>query len=253
MNSDVLIGVFAFGLVFYLEGIFPYFAGRKRRIAHALPNLTVAAFNALVTFLFVSTTITVAQWAGSKGIGILNNINFPVYVKLIAGIVLFDAWMYVWHLSNHKIAFLWRFHRMHHTETQMDSSTALRFHPGEIVISSLLNILVVAVIGLSYEGLIIYKAVLMPVIFFHHSNVALPEKYDFLLKKLIVSPDMHRVHHSQIMRETNSNYGSIFSFWDKLFRTFVVRKNIKEIVFGLKEFTEQRWQSIPGMLRMPVV
>ena len=142
---------------------------------------------------------------------------------------------------------------MHHTETQMDSSTALRFHPGEIVISSLLNILVVAVIGLSYEGLIIYKAVLMPVIFFHHSNVALPEKYDFLLKKLIVSPDMHRVHHSQIMRETNSNYGSIFSFWDKLFRTFVVRKNIKEIVFGLKEFTEQRWQSIPGMLRMPVV
>ena len=169
----------------------------------------------------------------------------------LAAIVLFDLWMYLWHRANHRISFLWRFHRTHHSDTEMDSTSALRFHFGEIIFSSILRLLVIPLIGISYAELLTYEIILQPIIIFHHSNVALPEKLDRILRAVLVTPNMHRVHHSQIQNETDSNYSSIFSWWDRLAGTFKRREDTKTIVFGLTYFRELQWQSFVGMLRTP--
>jgi sterol desaturase/sphingolipid hydroxylase (fatty acid hydroxylase superfamily) len=140
---------------------------------------------------------------------------------------------------------------MHHTDPSMDSSTAVRFHPVELIISYLFNVIILVLLGLNFAFLIVYKTVMFPVIIFHHSNVAFSEKWGRFLNYLFVMPNMHRVHHSEKMEETNSNYGSIFSFWDRLFGTFRKREDIKSITYGIGPFKSAKWQNIFGMLFVP--
>jgi hypothetical protein len=173
-------------------------------------------------------------------------------VKLPVGVLLLDAWMYAWHRANHALPFLWRFHRMHHSDPTVDVTTALRFHCGEIVLSSLLRLAVVPLLGLELWQVILYETMLLPVIAFHHSNVALPERWDRLLRLVIVSPNMHRVHHSDWQPETDSNFASIFSWWDRLGRSFRLRPDVRTLHYGLREFDGDRWQSLWGLLRTPL-
>ena len=156
--------------------------------------------------------------------------------------------MYLWHRANHKIPLLWRFHRMHHIDRKMDSTTGLRFHPGEFMFSSSLRLIVIPFLGINAMQLFFYEIILQPIIIFHHSNIALPEKFDRLFRVFIVTPNMHRVHHSQEIFETNSNYASIFSFWDRLFITFKKRKNTLTINYGLKKFKDKNWEKFSKMI-----
>ena len=140
---------------------------------------------------------------------------------------------------------------MHHSDLQMDCTTALRFHTGEIFFSSILRLVVIPILGMDFSQWILYEACLRPVILFHHSNVALPEKFDRMFRALIVTPNMHRVHHSELRPETDSNFSSVLSFWDRLFRSFKQRKDPKTLRYGLPYLKDEKWQSFLGMIETP--
>jgi len=251
LRSAVTLGSLA--LLLSLETRFPYFEGRTARGRHAARNLALALLNvAVVSLLFAGPLARVSEWSAGKPFGLLNWFSLPAGARFAGAIVLFDAWMYGWHRANHRIHFLWRFHRMHHSERDLDATTALRFHTGEIFMSTVLRLGVLALLGMSVSMLIVYEMALAPIIQFHHSNVSIPPRLDRALRTLIVSPNMHRVHHSEDRWEHDGNYASIFSFWDRLFNSYRRRKNPKELTIGLMQFREPEWLSLPGMLKTPV-
>jgi sterol desaturase/sphingolipid hydroxylase (fatty acid hydroxylase superfamily) len=250
MSSDSLIALIAFGVIFILEFSFPFFKNYGNRIKHTLNNLGIAAINRIIILACIAYFALWLDRFSQSFSGIVSFIDNNI-LKFLIGIILFDLWMYFWHRLNHEVYFLWRFHRMHHTDPQMDSTTAVRFHPIEIIFSYGLNLIVLGLLGFDFTFLAIYNTIMVPVILFHHSNIAFSEKWDRLLNSFLVMPQMHRVHHSQIMGETNSNYGTIFSFWDRLFKSFRMRADIQLITYGIGTFKKPKWQHIGGMLLLP--
>jgi sterol desaturase/sphingolipid hydroxylase (fatty acid hydroxylase superfamily) len=160
--------------------------------------------------------------------------------------------MYLWHRANHAIPFLWRFHRMHHSDTEMDVTTATRFHLGEHVGASTLRAGLIPLLGFEVWELIIYDTLLIAVTMLHHANISLG-RCDRWLRWLIVTPDMHKVHHSSWRPETDSNYSTVFSVWDRLAGSFRIRADPKTLRYGLSDFSEPGWQTVWGMLRTPFV
>ncbi|MDZ4847713.1 MAG: sterol desaturase family protein [Pirellulaceae bacterium] len=168
------------------------------------------------------------------------------------GLVLIDLWMYGWHRLNHNVPLLWRFHAVHHSDREMDATSAVRFHTGEIFLSGSSRLLVLPVLGVTLPTLLIYELILLPVILFHHSNVRVSKSSDSLMRTIVVTPWMHWVHHSRVMKEANSNYGSVLSVWDRLFGSFNLRSNPREIELGLAEdASEKSWRTLRGMLIRP--
>lgn len=244
----------SFGLVLFwgVETWWPSIAERKDRLRHAARNLSLGLMNATMTALIVSPLIVyVANWAESNKVGLLHVVNLPASMSFPLTILLLDGWMYLWHRANHRIPLLWRFHRVHHSDTALDVTSAIRFHTGEIIISSILRLMLIPLLGVSLWQILLYDALLLPVIQLHHSNVKFPERFDRWLRLLIASPTMHRVHHSRIQIETDSNYASIFSFWDRLGHSFQLRRDPENIHFGLEEHDKEEWQQIKGLLRTP--
>ena len=233
---------------------FTYFAGNTgERVRHGLKNLVLGVLNSLLTGLgFAALWWTTAQWAQAQGFGLLNWLPFPVWARLASAFLLFDAWMYFWHRLNHRIPFLCRFHRTHHSDPKMDVTTANRFHIGEIALSSVLRVPVIALLGLQLWELALYELAMFTVVQMHHANVALPTWLDRVLRTIIVTPFMHKVHHSRWQPETDSNYSSLFSFWDRLFRTFRLRDDPRSLRFGLEEFDEQENHTLIGLLATPI-
>jgi sterol desaturase/sphingolipid hydroxylase (fatty acid hydroxylase superfamily) len=250
IQGVVAVGVLA--ILWALETWLPLFAERPYRGRHALRNLAVAGMNLGVTsLLFSAATAAAVAWAAEHRFGLLRQVEAPLYVEVAAAVLLLDAWMYLWHRANHAAPLLWRFHRMHHSDPEVDVTTGLRFHPGEIAISSALRLAVVPLLGLDLWQLLLYETLLLPVIAFHHSSVALPERLDRVFRSAIVSPNMHRVHHSDRQPETDSNFSSIFSWWDRLFHTFRRREDVRALRYGLRDLEAPEHQTVPGMLRTP--
>lgn len=237
------------------ESIAPMFAGRHRRVSHGAANVLLGAINAIVGYVVFGAALLVAtQWSSKNSIGLLHHMpnETPTWVRFLIGLVLIDLWMYLWHRLNHTIPFLWRFHGVHHADREMDATTAVRFHTGEIVLSGTARLIVLPALGVSLPMLLIYELILLPVILFHHSNVRIAGTTDGMLRPIIVTPWMHWVHHSMRMEETNSNYGSVLSLWDRLFKTFRLRTNPGEVQLGLSDdASEESWRSISGMLIRP--
>ena len=250
LKTVLAIAVLAF--LWCLETWLPLYRERHgNRLKHAGRNIVIALFNTTVILMLYGIMAVVALWNYNQKIGLLNLLDLPPTIETGIALLLFDGWMYLWHRANHKIPFLWRFHRMHHSDREMDVTSATRFHTGELIFSSILRLGVIPLLGLELWQLVLYEVMLLPVIQFHHSNVNLPERWDRLLRAIIVSPNMHRVHHSRIQHETDSNYSSVFSFWDRLACTFRRREDVGAIEFGLLEFDDLKWQTILGMLRTP--
>jgi sterol desaturase/sphingolipid hydroxylase (fatty acid hydroxylase superfamily) len=234
------------------ESLHPFFPFRAGRWRHARRNLAVAILNAVVlglTFGLVATVVS--DWCDEHWLGLLRQFELPNVVQLVLALGLIDGWTYVWHRANHTIPFLWRFHRMHHSDDRMDVTTATRFHPGELLISSLLYLVLMPLLGFTAWHLAVYQTILLVMTQFHHANISLG-RFDAPLRWLIVTPDMHKVHHSNLRPETDSNYSSVLSLWDRLARTFRRRDDPATIRFGLDEFGEPRWQTVSGMLTTPL-
>jgi sterol desaturase/sphingolipid hydroxylase (fatty acid hydroxylase superfamily) len=251
MSSDLMAGAVALVALYVLEGVFPYFPGRRGRGKHAVNNILLAGINGVINLAFGVLIIRTMLWTGRHSVGLLNNVAAGSLGRLMMGVILFDLWMYAWHRINHEWRVFWIFHRTHHTDIQMDTTTALRFHPIEILISNILNLGIFILLGLNINELVFYKMIMLPVILFHHSNINLPESVDRIFRALIVTPNMHRVHHSWERFETDSNYSSVFSFWDRLFWSFRLRQDPLKITLGLDKYREPQWQNIKGLLLTP--
>ncbi len=253
MDIKLLLIIAAVALIFSLEGVFPHYPGRTARIRHAVPHFITAIMNGLLTrFLLAGVTMAAIAWAESRSLGLAFVLSLPAAAKLIFVFVLFDIWMYFWHMANHRFGFFWRFHRAHHSDIEMDTTTALRFHPGELVLSTFSRLPVVILIGMSFTQLVIFEALLNLSTLFHHSNLAVPEKWDRVLRTFMVTPNMHRVHHSVELFETNSNFTSLLSVWDRVFRSFRTRKDTHTITIGLPSFRETKYQRLWGFLITPL-
>ena len=184
-------------------------------------HLLLSFINTLLVRLVIP--LTVAAYAlilESKGIGLLNWVPLPYWIAVIAGVVLMDLAIYAQHVYFHKLNFFWRFHRMHHTDLDFDVTTGIRFHPIEIVISMVIKFAVVSVLGPPALAFIIFEILLNATSMFNHANVQIPLALDRVLRCFIVTPDMHRVHHSIAKQETDSNFGFNLPWWDRLFGTY---------------------------------
>ena len=224
-----------FVLLYAAEHIFPQRINHGSR-RHDIKNILVGGINLLITFLGGYCFQKAMVWLNGHGYGLFNWITLPHYVSLFLQLLLLDLYMYGWHRLNHVSSFLWRFHRFHHLDTEMNSTTALRFHAVELLLSYVFRILIFPFFGFSISAIVGYSLVFFPIVVFHHSNIFIADKTDRLFRKLFVSPRMHRIHHSNKTEETNSNYSSVFPWWDRLFRTY--RNRPKEhIQFGVESST----------------
>jgi sterol desaturase/sphingolipid hydroxylase (fatty acid hydroxylase superfamily) len=247
------LAVFVLLLFLMWESVAPFFP-RRKRLRHATRNLTIAVLNAIVlAFVFASLTVLVADASQRHQWGLLRWLGLSGVALNVVAFGAFDMWMYWWHRLNHLVPFLWRFHRMHHSDPEMDVTTATRFHLGEITLSSLLRLLLIPLLGIPIEVLILFDVVQLPIISFHHANISLPDRVDKALKWFIVTPFMHKVHHSRIKPETDSNFSSLLSVWDRLFGSFVEKERYDQITFGLDQFDDEERQTVKGLLLTPFV
>jgi sterol desaturase/sphingolipid hydroxylase (fatty acid hydroxylase superfamily) len=252
MDIKTIILIALLSILFALEGLFPHMKDRKRRIAHGFPHVLTAVLNgALTRFMLAGITMRAISWSGAHSLGLMRMVDLPPALRVVATFILFDIWMYYWHMANHRVPLFWRFHRAHHSDIGMDATTALRFHPGELILSSFIRLPVIVLIGMNFSELVLFEVMLNSSTLFHHSNVALQEKWDRMLRVLFVTPNMHRIHHSVERGETNSNFTSLLSLWDRLGRTFSIREDTRTITFGLPSFREEGYQRLRGFLITP--
>jgi sterol desaturase/sphingolipid hydroxylase (fatty acid hydroxylase superfamily) len=199
----------------------PLMARVAARQARWPVNLGLGAVSSLVMRLALPGAIVLAAvWAQMRGWGALNQIEGPWWLEALVALALLDMTIYVQHVAMHKIPLLWRLHRVHHADADMDVTTAVRFHPVEIVLSALYKIILVVLLGVDPVVVIAYEAMLSAMAVYTHANLRHPLLLERVLRIVIVTPDMHRVHHSDRPAETDSNFGNTLSLWDRLFGTY---------------------------------
>lgn len=245
--------VVAFALaVFALERRFPLRRAKRPLAGRLLTNLTIAA----IAFGTVAITVrpaveAVLGWTGRSSIGLTQSAAIPPLIRPILAFLLMDLTFYWWHRANHRILLLWRFHNVHHIDPDLDVSTAFRFHFGELAFSSAFRVVQIGLIGPSVGSFLLYETFFQAVALFQHSNVRLPIRAERLLVRLIVTPRMHGIHHSQVMTEANSNYSIVLSFWDRLHRTLGLNVPQDAIDIGIPGYAEAGDNSLGNALLAP--
>ena len=218
-------------------------------------NLALVVLNSvLLRFLFPAAAVGVAYYAQAQGWGLFNLLGLPALLEVIFVVVALDLIIYCQHRLVHSVPLLWRLHRVHHVDPDYDVTTGSRFHPLEIILSMLIKFTAVLLLGAPVVAVIIFEVILNGSAMFNHSNIRLPARIEGLLRKVIVTPDMHRVHHSTVVSETNSNYGFSLSIWDRLFNTYKdqPKKGHIGMDIGLTEFREVKdICRLDGMLLLP--
>ena len=247
-----LIAAALFALLFGLERVFPLRKGTRSLLGRFVVNVAVSA----LTFLAAATLVQPAaqwalHWSTGRPFGLVHLLTLPSWLELTLSFLLMDLAFYYWHLANHRAPFLWRFHNVHHADPELDVSTAFRFHFGEIALSSAFNIVQISLIGISPWAFAIYQLAFQAEVLFHHSNLRLPIGFERFLNKVIVTPRMHGIHHSQVHRENNSNFGTVFPWWDRLHRTLGLNIPQSEITIGIPGYSLPEDNTVPSALLMP--
>jgi sterol desaturase/sphingolipid hydroxylase (fatty acid hydroxylase superfamily) len=217
-------------------------------------NLSMVVISSVcLRVIFPAAAVGSALWAESRGWGLFPAIGLNPVIGGILAFIILDFAVWLEHVVSHKFSILWRIHRMHHSDNGFDVTTALRFHPLEIVLSMFWKAGIVIVLGAPVLSVLIFEIVLNGTAMFNHSNINLPQPIDRVLRKIIVTPDMHRVHHSSTPRETDSNYGFNFSFWDRIFRTYIAQPKLghEGMEIGLKEYRGPESSGLVWTLRLP--
>lgn len=247
-------GIFWGGFLLFLllESFASYRPNTVSKKARVATNLLIAVFNGvLLNLLFWSATVGTLLRVEVGHAGLLNLVYIPYWAKLAVTVVLMDFAMYVWHLANHLIPFLWRFHRVHHSDINMDVSTASRFHIGELSISAGIQVAALYAIGADIAGVVLFDCILVLAAQFQHSSVSVPEWFERVYWAVFVPPSMHRIHHSVVIRQRNRNYGSIFSAWDRMFGTLLRNVDQGRIIIGLGPYRSPGRLNIWRLLQMP--
>jgi sterol desaturase/sphingolipid hydroxylase (fatty acid hydroxylase superfamily) len=249
--SKLLLPALSLAVFWIWETWRPFMGQPRGRLRHASRNLALALLNAAVIALGFGVVVALVLGAAAEQrVGLLRLLEAPPWLSAAVALLLLDAAMYVWHRANHTVAFFWRFHRVHHSDPHMDVTTATRFHLGEHAGALLVRLALIPLVGLELSHLLLYDLILVVMTQFHHADISLG-RFDRLLRFVIVTPDMHKVHHSDLQPETDSNYSVVLSLWDRLGRTHVVRSDTSSVCFGLSGYEPERWQTLAGMLKTP--
>jgi sterol desaturase/sphingolipid hydroxylase (fatty acid hydroxylase superfamily) len=219
-------------------------------------NLGLTLFNTVLARLLLPTAaVGVALVATEQGWGLLNRLTLPDWAVGLLAIGGLDLVVYSQHRLFHRVPLFWRFHRMHHTDLDLDVTSGARFHPLEILLSLLIKMAAVALLGAPAWSVVLFEIILNGTAMFNHANVRLNSRVDRLLRLLVVTPDMHRVHHSVIHRETDSNFGFNFPWWDRLFGTYRAQPEAGHLAMtiGLPNYRDRKWLQLPWMLLVPFV
>ena len=234
------------------EAVAPLRRRVESKLRRIVRNLTMAGVSlALMTVLQAPLLQPVAAWIVRDEIGLLQNVAWPRWLETILAVVLLDYTLWWWHWASHRVPFLWRFHLVHHVDRDMDASTALRFHFGELALSIPVRALQMIAIGVDPRSLWIWQTILFASILFHHADLRLPLALERVLVRLIVTPRMHGIHHSAREDETHTNWSSLLSAWDVLHRTFRFDVPDERITIGIPAYREAEDVTIGKILAMP--
>ena len=255
---EPLIRLAVFGGVFVVMAVWELLAPRRpQAVARGWRwpnNLGVVAVDVLlVRVLLPITAVGLALIAEAHGIGLFNMIALPTWASIVVSVILLDLAIYLQHVLFHAVPALWRLHRMHHADLEFDVTTGLRFHPIEILLSTGIKLVVVAALGTPAAAVLIFEVLLNATSIFNHSNVRIPAAIDRILRWFVVTPDMHRVHHSILRRETNSNFGFNLPWWDRLLGTYRAQPAAGHdaITIGIEQFRDPRELALDRMLLQP--
>ena len=228
--SDGLIRLLVFAAMFLLMAAIELLRPKRRlsvpKARRWLTNLGIAGVDTLVLRVMATLAVPVAAvaaafFAREHGLGLLNQVAWPYWLKLVIALLVLDLAIWAQHLASHKVPLFWRLHQVHHADRDIDVTTAVRFHPVEIALSMLWKIVVAIPLGASPFAVFLFEVILNASAMFNHANIALPAWLDRMLRLFIVTPDMHRVHHSVLRGEHDRNYGFNLSLWDRLFKTYL--------------------------------
>ncbi len=263
MGNDFLaeehrIRIAMFAGIFAVMAIWEFVAPRRARAVSRgerwSANLVIVALNSLlVRFLIPTTAVGVATAMEARSAGLLHIVELPDWLTFVVAIVLLDLAIYFQHVLFHAVPTLWRLHRMHHADVDVDVTNGLRFHPIEILLSALIKMGVIAALGAPAAAVVVFEVLLNGLAMFNHSNVNIPDRADRALRWLFVTPDMHRIHHSWHTKEHNSNYGFNLSLWDRVFGTYIryPQDGQKNMVLGLRDWRGPQWRRLHRMLLQP--
>jgi sterol desaturase/sphingolipid hydroxylase (fatty acid hydroxylase superfamily) len=258
LPSEPLIRLAAFAGIFAVMAVWELLAPRReQRIGRAVRwpgNIGVVVLDTVfVRLVFPTTAVGLALVAESRGWGLLHAIGMPAWASVAIGVLALDLAIYLQHVLFHAVPALWRVHRMHHADLEFDVTTGARFHPIEILLSMGIKLGVVAALGTPALGVLIFEVLLNATSMFNHSNVRMPASLDRVLRWIVVTPDMHRVHHSIVARETNSNFGFNLPWWDRLFGTYRAQPAAghEAMTIGIDQFRDPAEQRLDRMLTQP--
>ena len=254
-NFRILVFFGVLGLMALIELLSPHRRQEIPRVIRWTNNFALIAIDTLlVRSVFPATAVSLAAMAAQNGIGVFHLLDMPVILAGLIGFFLLDLAIYGQHVLFHRVPFLWRLHAVHHADTECDATTALRFHPLEILLSMGIKIALVLALGIPPLAVLLFEVVLNAASLFNHANFAIPRRLDGILRLFVVTPDMHRIHHSVRREETDSNFGFSVTWWDRLFGTYRSEPSggRNAIRIGLEENRTLRDHWIDRLLLQPL-
>ena len=256
--TETQIRILFFFAILLLVAVWEFAAPRRRltvsKVGRWFNNLGIIFIDSLlVKLLFPVAAMGVAAAAHKNGWGLFHYLQIPDGLSVLMSVLVLDLIIYLQHLMFHAVPVLWRLHMVHHADLDIDVTTGLRFHPIEIIVSMLIKMAAISALGPPVLAVLIFEIALNGTAMFNHGNIRLPEKMDRYLRLLVVTPDMHRVHHSVTIRETNSNFGFNFPWWDRLFGTYRAQPVAGHtgMTIGLSQFRKVKQVTLPQLLLLP--
>lgn len=252
-QSRLLLLTIGSTVLWTIESLLPLYRYEKHSLRRALPNITLTVLLICTNLSLSVATAGVANLVMNREIGLFYLFDIPYGLAALLGVMALDLFTYVAHVLMHKSWLGWQFHRVHHSDKEVNVTTAFRQHPGETVWRILWQLLAVAMFGLSLSIVVVYLLVSTLNAQLEHTNVKLFAPVDRVLRWLIVTPNMHKVHHSREQSETDSNYSNIFSIWDRIFGTYTATVNFDRLRYGLNGFDDREKQTLPALLKLPFI
>ncbi|MEQ8240157.1 MAG: sterol desaturase family protein [Cyclobacteriaceae bacterium] len=250
-RASILMG----GIVLFwiAEGVLPLFSFQYKKIKHAGLNLFFTLTTAIIGFGLAGVLLMASNFVALNEFGLLYLFDLPLWARIVVGVLLLDLiGAYFIHWTEHKVTWMWKFHLVHHSDTTVDVTTGLRHHPGETIFRIAFTILAVVIVGAPIGIVMLYQS--LSVLFAHitHANINMPKRVDKWLSYIFITPNMHKVHHHYLQPLTDTNYGNIFSFWDRIFGTFASVEDIKTLKYGIDtHMNEAENDKLANLLSIP--
>lgn len=245
--------ILAGGIAFFwlIENGIPLIKFSYKKWSHAGLNLFFTATTIIINFIFAIWIIKTSDWAQENNFGLLPLLNLNLGLEILLGLMVLDfISAYLIHWIEHKIQFMWKFHMIHHADIYVDTTTANRHHPGESVFRAIFTLLAVFLCGAPIYLVMLYQSISVVLSQFNHANISLPKGLDKVISWIIVSPNMHKIHHHYQRPQTDSNYGNIFSIWDRIFGTYI-EMDLKDLKYGLDQLDDHTHDQLRYQLKIP--